>query len=262
MRDCAVAAAGLKKSFTLHHQGPAFLTALENVSLRVPFGKCLAVNGPSGCGKSPLLRCLYGNYRLTAGSLLISHQGRMVELSEASEREILELRRFTVSYVSQFLRVIPRVPALEIVAAPLISQGVSRSESLERAACALAGLSVPERLWQLPPLTFSGGEKQRVNIARGLIRQSPVLLLDEPTASLDRKNREAAADLIIEAKTRGACVIGVFHDREVRERVADSILELRPPDGRSPESLEAYGSEDHERRSAGGAGLSAAPLEF
>jgi alpha-D-ribose 1-methylphosphonate 5-triphosphate synthase subunit PhnL len=227
----AVKAENLKKSFTLHHQGPAFITALSGVSFLVPFGSCLAVNGPSGCGKSTLLRCLYGNYRLTEGSLRVSHGGGFLEMSEASEREIMDFRRHSVSYVSQFLRVIPRVPALEIVAEPLITLGRSREEGLERAREALSRLSVPEKLWKLPPLTFSGGERQRVNIARGLIKDPPLLLLDEPTASLDRKNREIVTELIIGAKKRGAAVVGVFHDREVRERVADGVLELLPPAG-------------------------------
>ncbi|MDR2405567.1 MAG: phosphonate C-P lyase system protein PhnL [Deltaproteobacteria bacterium] len=226
----AIITENLKKSFTLHHQGPAHITALVDVNLLVPFGSCLSVNGPSGCGKSTLLRCLYGNYRICEGSLKVAHQGAYLDLAQASEREILDMRKHSVSYVSQFLRVIPRVPAVEIVAAPLISQGKPRKESLERAKEALITLSVPERLWSLPPLTFSGGEKQRVNIARGLIKESPVLLLDEPTASLDRKNREKVANLIIDAKKRGTAVVGVFHDREIRDMVSDSVLELAPLD--------------------------------
>ncbi|MDR2340639.1 MAG: phosphonate C-P lyase system protein PhnL, partial [Deltaproteobacteria bacterium] len=222
----AIVASSLRKGFTLHHLGPAKITALDGVSLSAPFGTCLAVNGPSGCGKSTLLRCLYGNYRIQGGSILIAHKGGYLDLALASEREILELRRHTVSYVSQFLRVIPRVPALDIVAEPLISQGVPKPRALARAQSALARLGVPERLWSLPPLTFSGGERQRVNIARGLIRESPILLLDEPTASLDRANRETVASLIVEAKERGAAIVGVFHDREVRDLVADKTLEL------------------------------------
>jgi alpha-D-ribose 1-methylphosphonate 5-triphosphate synthase subunit PhnL len=236
----AIVCEGLCKDFTLHLQ-EAWLRALEGVSLRATFGSCLAVNGPSGCGKSTLLRCLYGNYRVGEGRLLMAHRGSFLDLGEATEREILELRRHTVSYVSQFLRVIPRVPALEIVAAPLVAQGVPKGQAAERAMEALERLSIPERLWRLPPLTFSGGEKQRVNIARGLIRQSPILLLDEPTASLDRRNRAAVTDLIIKAKEAGSAVVGVFHDREVRERVADHVLELSPPKGPPRRPKEAPG---------------------
>jgi alpha-D-ribose 1-methylphosphonate 5-triphosphate synthase subunit PhnL len=234
----AVEVINLSKSFTLHHQGPAHLTALKDVSFKVPFGSCLAINGPSGCGKSTLLRCLYGNYRIHEGDILIAHDNKYLSLSSATEREILDMRRRTASYVSQFLRVIPRVPALEIVAEPLVSAGASKKESLDRAKDALSMLNVPERLWALPPMTFSGGEKQRVNIARGLIKDSPVLLLDEPTASLDRKNREIATELIIKAKKRGAAVIGVFHDREVRDRAADSVFELGAPFGGAPDRVE------------------------
>jgi alpha-D-ribose 1-methylphosphonate 5-triphosphate synthase subunit PhnL len=237
MQHFAIITKDLKKTFTLHLQGPIHITALTQVNLQVPFGKCLSINGPSGCGKSTLLRCLYGNYRISEGSLKIAHKGDYLELRTATEREILDLRRQSISYVSQFLRVIPRVPAVEIVAAPLIAQGIPKEESLERAKEALFTLSVPERLWSLPPLTFSGGEKQRVNIARGLIRKSPILLLDEPTASLDRLNREKVANLIIEAKNQGSAIVGVFHDTEIRDMVSDSVLELEKGDANDEELI-------------------------
>ena len=100
------------------------------------------------------------------------------------------VRRDTIGYVSQFLRTVPRVSALDVVAEPLVARGVDRDAARDRARELLARLNLPERLWALPPATFSGGEQQRVNIARGFITDHPILLLDEPTASLDANNRE------------------------------------------------------------------------
>jgi alpha-D-ribose 1-methylphosphonate 5-triphosphate synthase subunit PhnL len=128
--------------------------------------------------------------------------------------------------VSQFLRVIPRVSTLDIVAEPLRRLGVSAADAKNRAAHWLAALNLNERLWQLPPATFSGGEQQRVNIAHGLISDPPVLLLDEPTASLDNDNRRVVVQLIQAARQRGAAVIGIFHDDEVREAVASRCLDV------------------------------------
>jgi alpha-D-ribose 1-methylphosphonate 5-triphosphate synthase subunit PhnL len=156
----------------------------------------------------------------------IAHQGRSVDLTAAAPREVIALRRSTLGYVSQFLRVIPRVPAIDVVAQPLRQAGVAADEARARAASWLARLNLAERLWQLPPATFSGGEQQRVNIARGLIAGHPVLLLDEPTASLDATNRAVVVQLIGEACARGAAVIGIFHDEEVRDAVATRCLDL------------------------------------
>jgi alpha-D-ribose 1-methylphosphonate 5-triphosphate synthase subunit PhnL len=216
----------------LHQQGGVRLRALENVRLRVRAGQCVALYGPSGAGKSTLLRTLYGNYRASAGRIGIRHRGDMVDVCLAHPWEILELRRETLAYVSQFLRVIPRVSAVDIVAEPLLvprpDQVVpSPEEARERAEAMLERLRIPRRLWHLAPATFSGGEQQRVNIARGFIHPSPILLLDEPTASLDAANRELVMELIREAKDRGAAVVGIFHDDAVREAVADECLQMR-----------------------------------
>ncbi|MDR1546315.1 MAG: phosphonate C-P lyase system protein PhnL [Deltaproteobacteria bacterium] len=224
----------LSKTFTLHLAGPAVLPALRDVSLEVRAGECLAVVGPSGAGKSTLLRCLFGNCRLTSGEAWIRRRGRLIALSQASPRTVMALRETTLGYVSQFLRVIPRVGALDVAAEPLVSLGRSPEEARAAAGELLERLRIPRRLWTLAPSTFSGGEKQRVNIARGLVKSSPVLLLDEPTASLDAANKRTAAELINEAKARGAAVVGVFHDREVRDMVADQTLELRPIGGGRP----------------------------
>lgn len=219
---------GLGKMFTLHNQGGIRLPVLEAVDFDAAAGDCLVLAGPSGTGKSTLLRCLYGNYLATEGSIRVRAGDDWVELVGAPEQRILALRRDVIGYVSQFLRVIPRVSALDVVAEPLRLAGVEADEARERAAAMLRRLNVPPRLWGLAPATFSGGEQQRVNIARGFIARHPILLLDEPTASLDPDNRAVVVALIREARAAGRCLLGIFHDEEVRDAVASRVLALRP----------------------------------
>lgn len=218
--------ADLSKSFTLHARGGLALPVFSGIDLSVSPGECLALTGHSGSGKSSLLRCLYGNYAASSGDVRIRHQGQWVNLSDALPREVLDVRRRTLGYVSQFLRVIPRVSTLDIVAEPLRRLGLAADEARGQAAEWLARLNLHERLWHLPPATFSGGEQQRVNIAHGLIAGHPVLLLDEPTASLDADNRRVVVELIHAARAGGAAVVGIFHDDEVREAVASRCLDV------------------------------------
>jgi alpha-D-ribose 1-methylphosphonate 5-triphosphate synthase subunit PhnL len=210
------------KSFTLHNQGSAVIPVMEGASLRVARGECVALTGRSGAGKSTLMRMIYGNYRTNAGRIDVGG----LDVAQAAPREIIALRRETLGYVSQFLRVVPRVPTLEVVAEPLLVLGVAREAALARAEALLSRLNVPERLWPLSPTTFSGGEQQRVNIARGFVHDYPALLLDEPTASLDAANREAVLALIEQAKARGAAILGIFHDEAARARVCDREVDV------------------------------------
>lgn len=212
----------VSKSFTLHHQGGARIPVMAGANLRVRAGECVALTGASGAGKSTLMRLIYGNYLAGSGRILIGG----VDLTRAPPREILRLRRDVLGYVSQFLRVVPRVPTVEVVAEPLLRRGHDRGDALSRARRILARLHIPERLWSLSPTTFSGGEQQRVNIARGFLHPFPALLLDEPTASLDAANREVVLDLIVEAKARGAAIIGIFHDEAARDRVCDRAVDV------------------------------------
>jgi len=216
----------LSKTFTLHARGGLALPVFSGISLSLQPGECLALTGHSGSGKSSLLRCLYGNYGASSGDVRIRHQGQWVNLSAAEPRVVLDVRRHTLGYVSQFLRVIPRVSTLDIVAEPLRRLGVASDEARSQAAQWLARLNLHERLWHLPPATFSGGEQQRVNIAHGLIAGHPVLLLDEPTASLDADNRRVVVALIHAARESGAAVVGIFHDDEVRASVANRCLDV------------------------------------
>lgn len=212
----------LGKSFTLHNQSSAVIPVLEGANFSVAAGECVALTGESGAGKSTVMRILYGNYLAQAGRVVVNG----LDITTATPREILTLRREVLGYVSQFLRVVPRVPTLEVVAEPLLSLGVAEDAARARAADLLTRLRIPERLWQLSPTTFSGGEQQRVNIARGFAHRYPVLLLDEPTASLDAQNRETVLSLIEEAKAGGAAIVGIFHDLEARDRVADRAIDV------------------------------------
>jgi alpha-D-ribose 1-methylphosphonate 5-triphosphate synthase subunit PhnL len=217
---------GVAKTFTLHTQGGVRIPVFRDLSMQVAAGECVVLHGPSGVGKSTLLRAMYANILPDEGEIRVRHDGRMVDILSADTRTVLRIRRRTLGYVSQFLRVIPRVPTLDVVAEPLLRQGTERGAARDAAAALLARLNVPERLWALAPATFSGGEQQRVNIARGLIAPTPVLLLDEPTASLDAANRAVVVDLIAEAKTRGAAIVGIFHDADTRDAVADRLFDL------------------------------------
>ncbi len=217
----------VSKTFVLHQQNGVRLPVLQNASLEVSNGECVVLHGHSGSGKSTLLRSLYANYLPDEGHIHIRHNNEWVDLVQAPARKVLEVRRSTIGWVSQFLRVIPRISALDVVMQPLLDLGVPRETCAAKAASLLTRLNVPERLWHLAPSTFSGGEQQRVNIARGFIVDYPILLLDEPTASLDSKNSAAVMELIEQAKARGAAIVGIFHDDAVRQRVADETA----PDG-------------------------------
>ncbi|WP_312527097.1 phosphonate C-P lyase system protein PhnL [Paracoccus sp. (in: a-proteobacteria)] len=210
------------KEFILHNQGGVVLPVLAGADLCVKAGECVGLTGASGSGKSTLMRMVWGNYRTDQGAVVVGD----LDLATAEPRQIIALRRQTLGYVSQFLRVVPRVPTIEVVAEPLLNLGVAEQSARDRAAELLTRLNIPERLWSLSPTTFSGGEQQRVNIARGFAHPYPVLLLDEPTASLDAANRETVLTLIEEAKMRGAAILGIFHDEPARARVCDHLVDV------------------------------------
>jgi alpha-D-ribose 1-methylphosphonate 5-triphosphate synthase subunit PhnL len=216
----------VSKTFVLHNQSGIRLPVLDNVSLSVDAGEALVLSGPSGAGKSTLLRILYGNYRPSSGRVLVRHDGQFVDLVTAAPRAVLEVRRRTLGWVSQFLRVIPRITTLDLVRDPLLARGVAEADATRRARAMLARMNLPESLWNLPPQTFSGGEQQRVNISRSLVDPAPVLLLDEPTASLDPANREVVVGLVNDARAKGSAIVGIFHDEAVRSRVATRLIDV------------------------------------
>jgi len=214
------------KTFTMHLRDGILLPVVSGVSFDVAAGECVVLGGPSGAGKSSILKMVYGNYGVDRGAILLARDGEMVDLAIATPRETLTLRRDIIGYVSQFLRTVPRVTALDVVAEPLVARGVTHDEARDKGRVLLARLNLPERLWSLPPATFSGGEQQRVNIARGFITDHPVLLLDEPTASLDAVNRGVVIGMIKEKKQAGVAMLGIFHDDDVRSIVASRIVDV------------------------------------
>jgi alpha-D-ribose 1-methylphosphonate 5-triphosphate synthase subunit PhnL len=215
---------GLAKTFTLHERGPAVIPVFAGLDLEVRAGECVALAGQSGSGKSTLMRTIYGNYVAGGGEVAVRHDGALIPLTGAAPHIVRAIRRRTLGYVSQFLRVIPRIPAVQIVMEPLLETGADEAAARGRAQEMMAALNLPEGLWHLPPATFSGGEQQRVNIARSFVRDYPVLLLDEPTASLDAANRAIVVRLIHAALSRGTAMLGIFHDEDVRTAVATRLF--------------------------------------
>jgi alpha-D-ribose 1-methylphosphonate 5-triphosphate synthase subunit PhnL len=210
----------------MHLQGGVKLPVVSGVSFEVDAGECLVLAGPSGAGKSSILKMIFGNYRCDGGGIFVRHEGVLQDVAKSEPRQILSLRRNTIGYVSQFLRAVPRVATIDVVAEPLVATGTARPAAREQAGRLLRCLNIPERLWMLPPSTFSGGEQQRVNIARGFISDLPVLLLDEPTASLDAANRDVVVHLIDEKKRAGVAMVAIVHDDEVRRLIANRIVDV------------------------------------
>lgn len=219
-------AENVAKSFTLHVQDSTVIPVFKHINMTLKASDCVALTGASGAGKSTFMRMIYANYICQEGSIHVRHGSDWVDMVSAAPHTILDVRRRTMGYVSQFLRVIPRVPTLDIVAEPLKTMGISECNAGWCAAEMLARLNIPKALWSLSPLTFSGGEQQRVNIARGFVAEYPIMLLDEPTASLDADNRAVVLDLIREANARGAAILGIFHDEAVREAVCTSEFDI------------------------------------
>lgn len=216
----------LSKSFLLHQQAGARIPVLKGLNAEVKAGEVVAVTGPSGRGKSSLLKLVYGTYRASGGSISVLSGVTWTDVVTAPPRDVIDLRRNVIGYVTQFLRVIPRVPAEMVVAEPMIDRGIAAEQALARARMLLERLNIPERLWHLSPMTFSGGEQQRVNIARGFAAHFPILLLDEPTASLDTENRNRVLELVAEARGHGSAILAVFHDEQERRRACSRSITL------------------------------------
>lgn len=219
---------GLGKTFTLHLRDGLRLPVLSGIDLTVHAGECVVLAGPSGAGKSTLLRSLYGNYRAETGAVLVRHGEETIDIAAADPRTVLAVRHRTLGYVSQFLRVVPRVAALDVVAEPLLTRGTDQDGARGKARDLLLSLNIPARLHAIPPATFSGGEQQRVNLARGFIAGHPILLLDEPTASLDARNSDVVIRMVQDAKARGTAIVAICHDAAVRDAIADRLFTMTP----------------------------------
>ena len=216
----------LHKTFEMHVLDDKRVVGLDDVSFTVDRGEFLAVVGESGSGKSSLLKCVYRTYEPTSGRIVYHGPDGEVDLASCPDREVISLRDDAIGYTSQFLDEIPRVPAIDVVARPLRERGLATEDAHERAEMLLSRLNLPEELWDAYPATFSGGERQRVNLAQAIAPRPDLLLLDEPTSALDPETRRAAIDLLRDYLDDGTTVVGVFHNTEVVEAVADRVVVL------------------------------------
>lgn len=217
----------LTKTFSLHILNGKQITGFEHVSFEVPDGAFVGVAGQSGSGKSSLLKCLYRTYMASSGQILYgATDGTTVDLVTADDDTVLDLRVEEIGYVSQFLRPTPRVPALDLAARPLLRHGMPKAEARERVASYFQRLSLPEDLWDGYPILFSGGEQQRVNLARALASNARLLLLDEPTSALDASLQDDVAQLLAERRDRGTTMIGIMHDATLLARLSDVTVHM------------------------------------
>jgi len=218
----------LSKEFTVYTRGGLKINGYENINFELQRGEFLSLYGPSGLGKSSILKALFRTYTTTRGEIIFEKQnGEITDIASASESEILHLRKESIGYVSQFLQVLPRISAVDIVAQPLIEKGELEEVSKEKAKEMLSFLNIKEELFDVSPLTFSGGEQQRVNIAKGIIAPKSLLLLDEPTASLDKANINKVIDKLLEIKKDGVSMVGIFHDLDCMRRISDKVFDMK-----------------------------------
>ena len=217
----------LAKNFTIHIRGGIVISSFTGVSFETNAGSLLAITGPSGIGKSSLLKCIYRTYLPSAGEILYTaRDGALIDLASAGDWDILTLRRNEIGYVSQFFHIMPRISALETLIEPLVSRGADREEALEMARNMLSRVGLDKTLWDMYPSTFSGGEKQRLNILHAIITKPRLLLLDEPTASLDKGYKERIMEMILALKAEGTAMVGVFHDRDALMALSDTRFDL------------------------------------
>ncbi|MEM9832721.1 MAG: phosphonate C-P lyase system protein PhnL [Bacteroidota bacterium] len=218
----------LRKDFVLHILNDKHIEALHDLNFQINSGEVVGLAGKSGSGKSSLIKCIYRTYLATSGEILYrSADNQVIDLATASDYEILALRKSEITYCSQFLRVIPRVSAVDVVAEPLVIRGSDWESARSQARDYLQALGLPQELWDAFPATFSGGEQQRINVARAIIARPRFLLIDEPTASLDQVTKDVVIDLVLRLKAKGTSVLCISHDAYTMERLADRTIELK-----------------------------------
>lgn len=218
----------LKKAFHLHLVDGRSIEPFADISFQVGKGELFMITGKSGIGKTTILKCIYRTYLTTSGDIWY-HSQRFghVNIAKVSEDVVLMLREHELAFCSQFLKVLPRVPAVDITAEPLVKRGVVREEARKEAECWLRRLGIEQSRWQASPVTFSGGEQQRLNLARAFIARPRFLLLDEPTASLDATSKSIVLEMICEARAAGVTILTVSHDTAAMAPLADNIFWLK-----------------------------------
>jgi alpha-D-ribose 1-methylphosphonate 5-triphosphate synthase subunit PhnL len=217
----------LSKVFELHILNDKKLGALKDINFTMKEGEIIGLTGKSGSGKSSLMKCIYRTYLATSGEILYNSAAGMMDLVKADDHRIIELRKNEITYCSQFLSVIPRVPAVDVVCETLFRIGKNKDESRQQAKEMLESLGLPAELWDAYPVTFSGGEQQRINVARAIIARPRFLLIDEPTASLDQKTKDVVIDLILDLKKSGTSVLCISHDEYALDRMTDRRIDLK-----------------------------------
>lgn len=219
---------GLCKTFTMHILNDKVIDALHDLDFYIKKGEVVGLAGKSGSGKSTLIKCIYRTCISSKGEIMYnSKKFGEIDLAKADDYQILALRKSEITYCSQFLSVIPRVTATDVIAVSLVSKGESWEKSREITKEYLSKLGLDEELWDAYPSTFSGGEQQRINVARAIISKPNFLLIDEPTASLDQKTKDVVINMVLDLKKQGTSVLCITHDPYTMEHIADRVIELK-----------------------------------
>ena len=235
MMDYTLKVVDLSKKFVLHILNGKVIDALHDINFEIKPGEIVGLAGKSGAGKSTLIKCVYRTYLSTGGQIWYnSPQFGEIDLVAATDNQIINLRKSEITYCSQFLKVIPRVPAVDVVADSLVNRGTSWESAREKAKNFLGRLGLPEELWDAYPSTFSGGEQQRINVARAIIAEPHFLLIDEPTASLDQKTKEVVIDMILDLKLKGTSILCISHDQFTMDKMTDRIINLESGQIKTP----------------------------
>ncbi|KJS22001.1 MAG: phosphonate ABC transporter ATP-binding protein [Clostridiaceae bacterium BRH_c20a] len=225
--DKVIRVVGLTKQFELHQLNKK-ITACYDINFSLEEGQFLGITGKSGSGKSTILRCIYRTYLTRTGQIWYkSGAYGLIDLAQASERQIIHLRQKEVGYVSQFLNVMPRITARELVELAVLEMGYDLNYAKKEAIQMLAHFELDKELWDMYPNTFSGGEKLRLNIARAMVKKTRLLLLDEPTASLDNESKKRVKEVLEKLKAQGTTMLGIFHDLEFMEGICDKQFNMQ-----------------------------------
>src|ERR1700761_7972110 len=217
----------LSKIFDLYILNNKRIEALKQINFTMKEGEIIGLTGKSGSGKSSLMKCIYRTYLASSGEIIYSSANGNIDLVKAGDHQVIELRKNEINYCSQFLSVIPRVTAVDVVCENLFRQQKDKEAARSKAMEMLEELGLPSELWDAFPVTFSGGEQQRINVARAIIAEPRLLLIDEPTASLDIRTKDVVIDLILSLKKNGTSVLCISHDEYTLERLVDRRLHLQ-----------------------------------